>query len=146
MKNPDQLWLDLVNRYAEQSKCHSRQVGAILVDAKNHCFGQGYNSAPYGSVTDTCNRCYGEQTCGSGQSLDQALCSHAEANAIGNAARSGRSTDGATLYCTTFPCAECAKLIVSAGIVQVVYRDPYNSPITAQIFNNANVKMRTFDA
>lgn len=145
MRNPDQLWLDLVNRYALQSKCQSRQVGAILVDAKNHCFGQGYNSAPFGSHTDACFRCKHKAMAPSGAMLEQAICAHAEANAIGNAARAGRSCDGATLYCTTYPCAECAKLIVAAGIVSVVYRDYYDSPISMSIFSNANVTVRKFE-
>lgn len=144
MRDPDSLWKDLVDRYAQQSKCQSRRVGAILVDAKNHCFGQGYNSAPFGSKTDDCPRC--NAGCKSGEKLEQAICSHAEANAIGNAARAGRSCDGATLYCTTYPCSECAKLIVAAGIVEVVYRDWYDSPISAEIFSKANVNVRGFNA
>ena len=144
MRDPDSLWLDLVNRYAKQSKCRSRVVGAILVDKHNHCFGQGYNSAPYGSSTDQCARC--DNKTPSGVDLSLALCSHAEANAIGNAVRAGRSTEGATLYCTLYPCSECAKLVVAAGIVEVVYDQWYNSPLTEMIFKNANVKVRKFHA
>lgn len=50
---------------------------------------------------------------------------HAEMNAITDAARLGRSTKGATLYCTTYPCHNCAKHIVASGITRVVYIQPY---------------------
>lgn len=50
---------------------------------------------------------------------------HAEMNAITDAARLGRSTKRATLYCTTFPCHNCAKHIVACGITRVVYLQPY---------------------
>ncbi|MBX9863376.1 MAG: deoxycytidylate deaminase [Hyphomicrobium sp.] len=50
---------------------------------------------------------------------------HAEMSAICDAARSGLDTQGATLYCTTFPCHMCAKHIVAAGIDRVVYIEPY---------------------
>ena len=144
MKDPDQLWFDLVKRFSQQSKCLSRGVGAILVDEKGHLFGQGWNSAPFGSKSKDCPRCV--KTCDSGSKLDQAICSHAEANAIGNASRSGRPTSNATLYCTTYPCAECAKLIVAAGIKEVVYNEPYPSPLTDHIFQNANIHIRRFFA
>ncbi len=50
---------------------------------------------------------------------------HAEMNAITDAARLGRRTAGGTLYCTTFPCHNCAKHIVAAGISRVVFIEPY---------------------
>lgn len=144
MKDPDSLWKDLVVRFSDQSKCQSRKVGAILVDQQGHMFGQGFNGAPNGSDTIDCPRC--SKQVESGKNLDQAICSHAEANAISIAAKNGRSTIGSTLYCTTYPCAECAKLIVGAGIVEVVYLVEYNSPLTDVIFKNASIKMRKFDA
>jgi len=50
---------------------------------------------------------------------------HAEMDALLSCARTGTSTQGAMIYCTTFPCHNCAKHIVSAGITQVVYIEPY---------------------
>jgi dCMP deaminase len=144
MKDPDQLWYDLVNRFGDQSRCQSRQVGAILV-YENRLFAQGWNSAPYGSVTSDCPRCLNRTNCQSGQNLAAAICVHAEANCLMNAARAGHRTLGATLYCTTYPCAECAKAIVQAGIYEVVYQEKYNSPLTELIFKQANMKVRRFD-
>ena len=50
---------------------------------------------------------------------------HAEMAALVTASRLGTTVKGATLYCTTFPCHECAKHIVAAGIERVVYVEPY---------------------
>lgn len=50
---------------------------------------------------------------------------HAEMSTLSDAARKGISVEGATLYCTTFPCHLCAKLIVAAGVKKVIYLEPY---------------------
>ena len=142
MKNPDSLWYDQVYRFSKQSKCLSRQVGAILVDQYDHMFGQGWNSAPAGSTTDDCPRCKNKSK--SGDDLHLAICTHAEINAIAHAAKMGYTTHGSTLYSTTKPCGECTKSIISAGIVEVVYDVDYNSPITDMLFKNAGIKVRQF--
>lgn len=146
MKNPDQLWLDICNRYKQQSKCRSRQVGCIIVK-DDHQIMQGWNGAPYGSSCDDCKRprCHCS-TINSGIDLERAICAHSEANAIGYCARHGISTLGATLYCTSFPCSECAKLIIAAGIKEVVYFDTYpHLDISMKFFNNGGVKVRNFN-
>jgi dCMP deaminase len=60
---------------------------------------------------------------------DMCRSAHAEANAIALAAKKGVSVEGATIYCTLEPCITCAKLIVTSGIVRVVYEHAYDSPI-----------------
>lgn len=140
MKNSTKLWHDLVRRFAEQSTCKSRQVGAVIVK-DNFVIAEGWNSPPGGCKSHHCGRpkCIGIGE--SGHNLDQAICAHAEANAISNCARRGVSTLGSALYCTNKPCAECAKLIVGAGIVRVSFIDDYKSPITDLIFNESNVEV-----
>jgi len=59
---------------------------------------------------------------------------HAEMNAISEAARFGRSTQGATLYCTTFPCHICARHIIAAGIQKVVFIEPYPKSMTKSLY------------
>jgi cytidine deaminase len=59
---------------------------------------------------------------------------HAEMHAITQAAMTGRSTQGATLYCTTFPCHLCARHIISAGIKKVVYVEPYPKSLTETLY------------
>ena len=63
-------------------------------------------------------------------------CLHAEQAAIVNAARSGVSTQGALLYSTTFPCHECAKMIIGAGIVEVHYIEPYPKSLVGSLYRH----------
>lgn len=60
---------------------------------------------------------------------------HAEMHAITQAAAAGRSVQGATLYCTTFPCHGCARHIISAGIREVIYIEPYPKSLTLQLYD-----------
>lgn len=60
---------------------------------------------------------------------------HAEMQAITQAAQLGRSLDGSTLYCTTYPCHLCARHIISAGIDAVVYIEPYPKSLTASLYH-----------
>lgn len=62
---------------------------------------------------------------------------HAEMSAISDAARIGRSTKGATLYCTTFPCHMCAKHIVASGINHVVFLEPYPKSLASELHNDS---------
>jgi len=59
---------------------------------------------------------------------------HAEMAAITSAARTGRKLDGATLFCTTFPCHNCSKHIVAAGIDRVLYLEPYGKSFTDELY------------
>lgn len=142
MKNPEKLWRDIAYRFAQQSKCKSRQVGAIIVTQDNHMIGQGYNGAPAGSDCGDCPRCYKKPE--SGTLLDRAICCHAEANAIAYAAKIGVSTKGCTLYSTLKPCLDCAKLIVGAGIDKVVYYSDYPDPnkLALKCLKNAGIKVK----
>lgn len=142
MQNPEELWYDIAYRFARQSKCRTRKVGCIIVTPDERLVGQGYNSAPKGSCCDACPRCAGSTLPRSGESLDLAICTHAEANALGYAARKGIAVEGCTIYCTTRPCLECAKLIVAAGIARVVYFEGYvmrGDPVT-DVFKLANIQ------
>jgi deoxycytidylate deaminase len=62
---------------------------------------------------------------------------HAEMNALADAARFRKSTQGATLFCTTMPCHMCAKLIVAAGIKRVVYLQPYGKSLVEELYSDS---------
>jgi deoxycytidylate deaminase len=62
---------------------------------------------------------------------------HAEMNAICDAARLGKSVMGATLYCTTFPCHMCAKLILASGITRVVYIEPFPKSYAEDMYSQS---------
>lgn len=66
---------------------------------------------------------------------------HAEANAITKVARSNNSSEGATLYVTSSPCIECAKLIIQAGIVRVVYSDDYRVDDGIRLLKRAGIEV-----
>ena len=66
---------------------------------------------------------------------------HAEQNAIIQAAIHGVSIDGATLYCTHQPCVLCAKMIINANIVRVVFKDTYPDPRALEFFAEAGVEV-----
>ena len=102
--------------WAENSYCVRRQVGALIVRDKM-IISDGYNGTPSGFE----NICEDE----AGKTKPYVL--HAEANAITKVAKSNNSSEGATLYVTSSPCIECAKLIIQSGIKRVVYADSYHS-------------------
>lgn len=146
MKDPDKFFHDIVTRVSEQSRCRSRNTGAVLVKDL-HLIAEGWNSAPKGSDVKDCIKCNdkdaGVDIC-SGENQELNICVHAEANAIAAAAKFGIPTLGASLYTTTFPCAECAKLIISAGIWEIVYSEAYHSHYSELMFENANMIWRKF--
>lgn len=101
----DRRYLDMAKIWAENSYCKRRKVGALLVKDKM-IISDGYNGTPSGF----------ENNCEDENDKTKAYVLHAEANAITKVAKSNNSSDGSTLYVTSSPCLECAKLIIQAGI------------------------------
>ncbi|WP_066632093.1 deoxycytidylate deaminase [Labilibacter marinus] len=125
----DKRYLKMAHVWAENSYCHRRQVGALLVKEKM-IISDGYNGTPSGF----------ENNCEDENNLTKPYVLHAEANAITKVARSNNSSEGATLYVTCSPCIECAKLIVQAGIVRVVYNQKYRIEDGINLLKRANIK------
>lgn len=141
MKSPDSLWWDIIIRFSQQSRCLSRQVGAIIV--KDSCMiAEGWNSPPKGSCARDCTRlrCIGSGEAGSAK--EEMLCVHAEANAIASCAKRGTATEGSSIYTTTFPCMSCTQLIISAGIKEVAYIEDYANNVGRDLLYNANICIR----
>ena len=130
---------DLVSTWASCWK-PDRHIGAVIVKNKR-VMTTGYNGAPSGVKPcrdrNECRRY--KMGIPSGQRQELCYAVHAEQNAIIQAARLGISIDGATLYCTHQPCVTCAKMIVNAGIVRVVYREGYPDAFAMEIFDEAGV-------
>ena len=114
MNKFDARYLEMAAIWAKNSYCKRRQVGAILVKDRM-IISDGYNGTPSGF----------ENVCEDENGITKPYVLHAEANAISKVAKSGNSSEGATLYVTASPCMECAKLIIQAGIKRVVYMDEY---------------------
>ena len=110
---------------ATRSSCHRRAVGAVLVKSKQ-VLTTGYNGNPPGFEHCATMGCIREMlNVPSGQHHELCTGLHAEQNAIIQAAVTGVSIEGATLYTTTFPCVTCAKMIMAARIREVVYEEGY---------------------
>jgi len=116
--------------WAENSYCNRRKVGAILVKDKM-IISDGYNGTPSGFE----NICEDEE----GKTKPYVL--HAEANAITKVAKSTNNSAGATMYVTTSPCIECAKLIIQSGIKRVVYTDDYRSNDGIELLQKAGIEV-----
>jgi dCMP deaminase len=138
----DQYYMGIAEAVERGADCLGSRVGAVLV-LENRVISTGYNGTPSGfpNCTDKgCVRCHdswlfkeGRQSemsdpnHKSGQALDRCICVHAEQNAFITAARYGIHVDGATLYSTQSPCFNCLKEAVQAGVVRVVYKNPYRA-------------------
>jgi len=130
---------------ARRGNCARRKVAAILVRDRR-IISTGYNGTPRGiknCFEGGCARCAGEAP--SGADLTECICAHAEENAITQAAYHGISVKGATLYCTLSPCLLCARMIINAGIGEVVYEEEYEfNSQTRSLLNQAGVRCRQF--
>ncbi|MBO4370560.1 MAG: dCMP deaminase family protein [Paludibacteraceae bacterium] len=126
----DRRYMRMAYIWGENSYCQRRQVGALLVKDKM-IISDGYNGTPCGFE----NICEDE----SGKTKPYVL--HAEANAITKVARSLGSSEGATMYVTTSPCIECAKLIIQAGIKRVVYAEEYHVTDGIELLRRAGIEV-----
>lgn len=129
-KQLDLRYLDMAAIWAQNSYCKRRQVGALLVKNKM-IISDGYNGTPSGF----------ENICEDENNQTKPYVLHAEANAITKVARSNNSSDGATLYVTSSPCIECAKLIIQAGIVRVVFSENYRVHDGIDLLQRAGVEI-----
>lgn len=123
----------LANAYIAslRSTCGSRRVGAVIVKDKR-IIASGYNGYPAGAkhcIDGGCPRFKAreEGLIKSGEYNDDYPCEafHAEHNALNQCLNQGISTKDTVIYCTTFPCRECAKKILGAGIKKIVYVEGY---------------------
>lgn len=141
----DECFMQMAKVIAERSKDPSTQAGAVVVNSNNIIVGAGYNGFPRG-IEDEDNFPYERD----GDFLDTkyAYICHAEENAIYNA---NASTKGGRIYCTLFPCNECAKTIIQNGIKEVIYDSDKHAKLPAfqasrKLLKAAGVKTRQYTA
>jgi dCMP deaminase len=139
----DTYFMDIARVVATRGNCVRRRVAAVIV-RDQRIISTGYNGTPRGvrnCCEGGCPRCASGAV--SGARLGECVCSHAEENAITQAAYHGIAVKDATLYCTLSPCLQCAKMIINAGIGEVVYGDEYEfSRQTRALLKAAGVKCR----
>lgn len=114
----DRYFMLLAQQAQRRSTCLSRHVGSVLVKA-NRVLGIGYSGPPAGAPH--CTAC-ARRDSKSGEMLHDSRAVHAEMNAVLNATT---LEENCTLYCTTQPCRECTKMLINAGIVRIIYLEPY---------------------
>jgi len=138
----DEYFMKMTQVVSTRSTCLRRNVGAILVKNK-HILSTGYNGAPKGLKHCSEVGCLREKLNvqpGERHELCRGL--HAEQNAIIQASVFGVSIDGASLYCTVAPCSVCAKMLINAGIKEIVYQESYPDELAQQMLTEAKIKMR----
>jgi dCMP deaminase len=138
----DEYFMNMTRVVATRSTCLRRKVGALIVKNK-HILSTGYNGAPKGLKHCSEVGCLREKKKikpGERHELCRGL--HAEQNAVIQASVFGVSIEGATLYCTTAPCSVCAKMLINAGIKEIVYQGSYPDTLSLEMLKEGNIKMR----
>ncbi|MBO6029572.1 MAG: dCMP deaminase family protein [Bacteroidales bacterium] len=133
MEKFDHSYLEMAQIWAQNSYCKRRKVGALLVKDRM-IISDGYNGTPSG-FENICEE----------DGVTKPYVLHAEANAITKVAKSGNSSEGATLYVTASPCLECSKLIIQSGIKRVVYRDEYRLTDGIDLLRRAGIEVERVD-
>ena len=141
----DRYFMDIATMVATRSTCLRRSVGAIAV-SNRRILATGYNGTPKGL------RHCGEVGCirqelniPSGQRHELCRGLHAEQNCIIQAAVHGVQLEGSTIYCTFQPCVVCAKMLINAGIVEIVYENGYPDEMSVSMLAEAHVKLRKLE-
>jgi len=136
----DEYFMDITRVVSERSTCLRRHVGAVIVKDRR-LLTTGYNGAPQGLAHCEEVGCMRE-ACNipSGQRHELCRGTHAEQNAIVQAAFHGVAIDGATLYCTHQPCSACTKMIINSGIKRIVYEQSYPDGLAIQMINEAGIE------
>jgi dCMP deaminase len=116
---------------SKRSSCDRLHVGCVIID-NNRIISTGYNGHIKGAdhvslVVDG----------------HEQMTIHAETNAIADAASRGVKLNGAIAYVTHYPCINCAKNLIAAGIKEIIYSEDYkNSPICEKLYTMANIKVK----
>jgi dCMP deaminase len=147
-KNPrpswDEYFMGIAELAATRSTCLRRQVGAVIVKDKK-ILATGYNGAPSGLKHCLDIGCLREKMgIPSGERHELCRATHAEQNAIVQAAMFGVSIQGGSIYSTTHPCILCTKLIINAGIKKIVIKDSYPDPMSREMLKEAKVEIRLY--
>ncbi|AGN25421.1 deoxycytidylate deaminase [Candidatus Methanomassiliicoccus intestinalis] len=140
----DAYFMNMAKLSATRSTCLRRSVGAVIVKEKR-ILTTGYNGAPRGikHCEETgCVRLENHIESGTRHELCRGV--HAEQNAVIQAAYFGVSVKDASIYITNFPCVLCAKILINAGIKEVIYLDDYVDTLSREILEESNVLVRRY--
>ncbi|MFA5117671.1 MAG: cytidine/deoxycytidylate deaminase family protein [Candidatus Omnitrophota bacterium] len=139
----DDYFMELCLLVSRRSTCLRRSVGSVLVKDKR-ILATGYNGAPSGLAHCLDVGCLREKlNIPSGERHELCRGLHAEQNAFIQASLHGISVKGATLYVTNQPCIICAKMLINAGISEIVIADGYPDKMAMDFLKQAKIKLRT---
>lgn len=141
----DEYFMKMAYLISERSTCLRRHVGALIVKDKR-ILTTGYNGAPRGMRHCSevgCVRAKNNIPPGERHELCRGL--HAEQNAIIQAAVFGVSIKDGIMYTTHTPCVVCAKIIINAGIQEIVYADSYIDKLSKEMLKESKIKIRKFE-
>jgi dCMP deaminase len=140
----DEYFLDIADLVSKRSTCLRRRVGAVLVRDRR-ILATGYNGAPSKIKHCSAAGCVREKLkVPSGERHELCRGLHGEQNAFLQAALHGTSLKGASLYSTTQPCIICAKMVINAGIREIVIKGDYPDKMSKDLLREAKVKLRVF--
>ncbi|MDR0334670.1 MAG: cytidine/deoxycytidylate deaminase family protein [Methanomassiliicoccaceae archaeon] len=146
MKRPDNdtYFMGMAQLISTRSTCVRRQVGAVIVKDKR-VLTTGYNGSPKGTMHCEELGCIrDQQNIPSGTRHELCRGVHAEQNAVIQAAYFGISIDGATIYTTTYPCSMCAKILINAGIKEIIYAESYMDDLSKKLFEETKIIVRKY--
>ncbi|MCX5710023.1 MAG: cytidine/deoxycytidylate deaminase family protein [Candidatus Omnitrophica bacterium] len=139
----DEYFLEVAGLVSKRATCLRRKVGSVIVKDKR-ILATGYNGAPSG-LKDCLELgyCVRERLkIPSGQRHELCRALHAEQNVLIQAALHGITTKGSTLYATHQPCIICAKMLINAGIKEIVITDGYPDKLALDFLKEAKIKVR----
>ncbi len=138
----DEYFIGIADLVSTRSTCLRRRVGAVLVKDRR-ILATGYNGVP--SKIRHCSEagCVREKLkVPSGERHELCRGLHAEQNAFLQAALHGTSVKDASLYSTTQPCIICAKMLINAGIGEIVIKGDYPDRMSKDLLREAKIKVR----
>jgi len=138
----DEYFMEVAKLVSKRSTCLRRNVGAVLVKDKR-ILATGYNGSPRGlkhCLDIGCIRQKLNIPSGERHELCRAL--HGEQNALIQASLHGIGVEGSTLYATNQPCIICAKMLINAGIKEIVVSDGYPDKMAMEFLKEAKIKVR----
>lgn len=142
----DAYFLAMAIVASTRSTCIRRRIGAVLV-LDNRILATGYNGSPSGTRHCVDIGCLRQQlNVPSGSRHEICRGSHAEMNAIAQAAASGTKVHGGTIYTTHEPCSICSKLLINSGCVRAVYLYPYPDELSRILRDEAGLLSETFES
>lgn len=137
----DEYFMQIVDIVSQRSTCLRRKVGAVIVKDKR-ILTTGYNGAPTGCKHCEEIGCLRQQlNVPSGERHELCRASHAEQNAIVQAAMHGISIKDSTLYVSCQPCVICTKLAINAGVKRIVFKGEYPDNLSLELLEEAGIKV-----